>query len=392
MASVYVRKGKLTMNFRYKGIRCREQTNLIDNKANRRRAEQILKRIESEIMLDQFDYAKYFPTSSKLAKVREIERAGSGCYTRSDSTMRFDKFASQWLSEKQVEWRESSYKTVLGVLKKHLLPVFGERKLSDITKADILNFRTGLAKVPSRKGGTLSPSRINHIMTPLRVIMNEAAERFDFTSPWINIKALKVPRTDIEPFNLLEVRQILDDIHPHYHCYFLVRFFTAMRSGEIDGLEWRNVDFERRQILISQALVRGKIVPTKTDGSYRTIHMSKPVFDSLLAHKNQVFGRSDYVFSTRSGKPVQNRYITRKIWYPCLTRCGLSLRTPYQTRHTAATLWLAAGESPEWIANQMGHNSTAMLFKVYSRFIPNLTRQDGSAFERLVEREEIGHA
>jgi integrase len=45
---------------------------------------------------------------------------------------------------------------------------------------------------------------------------------------------------------------------------------------------------------------------------------------------------------------------------------------------------LAAGENPLWIARQMGHTSTEMLFKVYGRFVPNLTRQDGSAFERLL--------
>ena len=49
-----------------------------------------------------------------------------------------------------------------------------------------------------------------------------------------------------------------------------------------------------------------------------------------------------------------------------------------------ATLWLAAGEAPEWIARQLGHTSTEMLFRVYSRFIPNLTRQDGSAMDRLL--------
>ena len=58
-------------------------------------------------------------------------------------------------------------------------------------------------------------------------------------------------------------------------------------------------------------------------------------------------------------------------------------------RHTAATLWLAAGESPEWIARQLGHTSTEMLFRVYSRYVPNLTRQDGSAFDRLL-RQHLG--
>jgi len=37
----------------------------------------------------------------------------------------------------------------------------------------------------------------------------------------------------------------------------------------------------------------------------------------------------------------------------------------------------------------LGHSSTEMLFKVYSRFIPNLTRMDGSAFERLIQSRVI---
>ncbi|MDD2721939.1 MAG: hypothetical protein PHH47_11595 [Gallionella sp.] len=59
-------------------------------------------------------------------------------------------------------------------------------------------------------------------------------------------------------------------------------------------------------------------------------------------------------------------------------------RRLYQTRHAAATLWLASGESPQWIVRQLGHTATEMLFRVYSRYVPNLTRRDGSAFERLL--------
>jgi integrase len=47
-------------------------------------------------------------------------------------------------------------------------------------------------------------------------------------------------------------------------------------------------------------------------------------------------------------------------------------------------LWLASGESPQWIADQLGHTTTEMLFRVYARYVPNLTRRDGSAFERLI--------
>jgi integrase len=62
----------------------------------------------------------------------------------------------------------------------------------------------------------------------------------------------------------------------------------------------------------------------------------------------------------------------------------MEYRRPYETRHTAATLWLASGEAPEWIARQMGHANTKMLFEIYSRYVPNLTRRDGSAFEQLL--------
>ncbi|MFO1607116.1 hypothetical protein QOT38_04440, partial [Pseudomonas aeruginosa] len=45
----------------------------------------------------------------------------------------------------------------------------------------------------------------------------------------------------------------------------------------------------------------------------------------------------------------------------------------------------SAGENPEWIARQMGHTTTEMLFRVYSRYVPNLTRRDGSAFDNLIQ-------
>jgi len=57
-------------------------------------------------------------------------------------------------------------------------------------------------------------------------------------------------------------------------------------------------------------------------------------------------------------------------------------RRMYETRHTFASWALGAGESPEWVAQTLGHVDTTMVFRTYGRYIPNLTRKDGSAFER----------
>ena len=118
--------------------------------------------------------------------------------------------------------------------------------------------------------------------------------------------------------------------------------------------------------------------------------MSQVVFDALQMQQKLTSGMSRYVFCTRDGKPIDHNNVTKRVWYPLLRHLGLTPRRPYQSRHTAATLWLASGENPEWIARQMGHSTTEMLFKVYSRFIPNLTRQDGSAFERMLARQSVG--
>lgn len=223
-------------------------------------------------------------------------------------------------------------------------------------------------------------------MTPLRMIMHEAANRYNFSSPYEGIKSLKVPRTHVEPFSIEEVRLILQTVRPDFKNYYTVRFFTGMRTSEIDGLQWDAVDFIRRQVIVKRGLVRGLIQDTKNDSSYRAIDMNDLTMEALKAQQ-KITGGQSYVFCTRAGTPLSHNNVTKRVWYPLLRHLDITQRRPYQTRHTAATLWLAAGESPEWIARQMGHTTTEMLFRVYSRYVPNLTRQDGSAFARLINAQ-----
>lgn len=386
MGSIRVREStqKLFFDFHYQGKRCREQTALEDTASNRKKLEGILKRIEAEITLGTFEYHRYFPNSpraEKFTKQAEVQRA-----REAHDTPLFEAFSKDWLDEMKIQWRQSHIATVEGTLKNYLNPYFGEKEVGRIAKKDILEFRASLAKVTTRSGNNLSASRINRIMTPLRMILSEAANRFEFSSPYHGIKSLKVPRTDVEPFSIEEVKQIIDTVRPDFRNYYIVRFFTGMRTGEIDGLQWEHVDFKRQQILVRQALVGGRLEYTKNDGSFRTIEMSQLVVDALKDQRKAT-GNMDFVFCTRTGGPLSHNNVTKRVWYPLLRHLGLRKRRPYQTRHTAATLWLAAGENPEWIARQMGHTTTEMLFRVYSRYVPNLTRRDGSAFERLLITE-----
>ncbi|MGF1833306.1 tyrosine-type recombinase/integrase [Photobacterium sanguinicancri] len=387
MGTVNGRGKKLYVDFRYRGTRCREQTNLDDTKANRKRAEGFLKRIEAEMLLKTFRYDSYFPNSKKAEKFRAMELMEKAL--SSGEVLSFSDFSQMWLKEKKAEWRLSQQKTVEDIFRIYLEPAFGKRPINIITKTDVMAFRGELV-AKNIKGKPLSASRINHIMSPLKMIIDEAADRYSYETPWRNIKPLPLPRSDVNPFPLDEVMSIVNNVRADFRTYYIVRFFSGLRTGEIDGLAWKNVDFKRRQILITQSLVNGKLGPVKTQTSHRSVDMCQMVFDALLHHKQEVGGNSKFVFSNANGNPLLHRNVTRRVWYPLLDHLEIERRNPYQTRHTAATLWLASGEAPEWIAKQLGHSNTNMLFSVYSRFVPNLTRRDGSAFEAFLNQQLEG--
>jgi integrase len=135
--------------------------------------------------------------------------------------------------------------------------------------------------------------------------MDEAADRFEFTTPTTNIKRLRVRKVDVDPFSLQDVQSILATVRPDYRHYFTVRFFTGMRTGEVHGLKWRYVDFDRRLILVRETFVLGEDEYTKTDGSQRDIQMSQPVFEALARQYEATGKLSDYVFCNLMRTPGQ---------------------------------------------------------------------------------------
>jgi len=390
VGSIRSRDGKLFFDFHYEIIRCREQTLLKDTKLNRSKMEKIMGEIDSAIRLGRFVYRDYFPNSKRCAEFDKLDKAAEELianqpqpHSLMSNMPTFAVFSSQWMAENEAFWKHSHSININSIFERYLLPTFGAQPIDKITRADILTFRGQLGKGYTASKRIITNDRINHIMTPLRCVFNEAAMRYNFENPFQNIRPLKIAKGTIEPFSLAEVRHFLAGVRPDYRNYYTTRFFTGMRTAEVDGLLWRYVDFSKRQILIEQSLVNGKVETPKTQSSYRAIQMSEPVYQALLRQK-EVTGHLDYVFCNEVGNPLDHRNVTKRIWYPTLQLLGLKRRRPYQTRHTTATLWLASGESPEWIAQQLGHSTTKMLFEVYSRFIPNVTRQDGSAFNSLI--------
>src|SRR5690554_5755009 len=222
MGKVRVRQetNNLFIDFYYQGVRCREQTMLKNTAKNRKTLTALLEKIEAEILLNTFSYKEYFPNSSNLKKFHGEENSGSDLFNTPDrkaqngiTTPTFREFAEQWFVERQVEWRDSHIRNVRSLLDSALLPAFGSKRIHTITKVDLLNFRTEQSKVKGRgHNKTISPKTLNTRMGLLKMIFEEASDRFEFENPYKNIKPQKLKRTHIEPFSFVEEKKIIDAV------------------------------------------------------------------------------------------------------------------------------------------------------------------------------------
>src|SRR5690554_2972960 len=116
MANIRLRKdtGKLYIDFHIKGVRFREYTSLTDSVPNRKKLERLAQKIEASLVLGDFRYEEYFPSSSNIKRAAKIGMIGVEskqaietellAMKENDSTPKFKEFVEQWYLEKNNQW------------------------------------------------------------------------------------------------------------------------------------------------------------------------------------------------------------------------------------------------------------------------------------------------
>lgn len=242
----------------------------------------------------------------------------------------------------------------------------------------------GVKKNGSRQ---LSNRRINFLLWPLVAIVSLATEEFKFEYPLRRYRALREGYTN--PMTIEEVRLFLTKVPVKWKDYFVISFWTGMRSCEVHGLEWEHIYFEHRLIRIRQNWVNGEVCGVKTPKSRRELKMCDILFEASKPIKALKTANSNFVFTNPTDSPLDTHFVSRKLWYPTLKIAGLKLRSPYKTRHTTAVLHIAAHENPLYISQMLGHSDTRLLFEVYAPYVANASRLDGSAFDSLMRSEGL---
>lgn len=287
-----------------------------------------------------------------------------------------------WLAKgAPVEMSPRTLTMVETMVRLHILGPLGKVKVGALTTEDVEAWLDA-------KAGTLAKSSLIKLRSYLAQAFDFGIRRRHVNWNPARIAVLpkgaadkRTPRALTAP----EARALLN-VADHHRLGAIVTVATTMglRPGEVTGLEWPAIDFDRGTITVYQSLSpklprvassTAALTSTKTKTS-RTLDLPAMTVAALDRHrKAQAAERllmgdrwplrwQSLVFVTSAGTPVDAKGVRRLI-DRLAVEAGIGTLTPYDLRHTATSLLSASGQSAEKLADLLGHKDTRMVFKHY---------------------------
>lgn len=187
------------------------------------------------------------------------------------------------------------------------------------------------------------------------------------------------------------------------HIGFVLAIFTGMRRGEILGLRWSDIDYDKKTLQVVQTVYRPlkqspSIQTPKTAGSVRSISLPDNVIDELRQHKkNQnemrlkfggAYNDHNLVCPRPDGKPMDPRGLNEH-FDDCIKKTGMQKIRFHDLRHSHATIMLQLGEHPKVVSERLGHSNVNITLNTYSHVLPNM--QQDAARKLFEAYKNIGH-
>jgi len=338
----------------YQGHRCRETIKVKPTKTALESASNKRAAVKFAIELGNFEYAEFFPNSKNALKFSKKKGA----------LISIEVALKKWLKQTSKRCQLSTMRDYNSAVHFHLIPNFGHMSLDSFNVSDVYDWIDTI---------NISHKRINNVLSPLRQTFQDAFyDGLIDKNPMDRFRNLPPETREPKPFNKSEIDGILNQLTGQERNLIQFAFYSGLRTSELIGLRWEDVDLDRNLIHVRIAVVRRHEKTTKTASGQRTVELqprSKQAIESQLVFND----KSVRVFhDPNTNEPWSGDHIIRKrIWIPALAKGNIEYRNPYQTRHTFASMLLTAGKNPMWVAQQMGHKDWGMIRKVYGRWINN---------------------
>jgi integrase len=290
-----------------------------------------------------------------LIRLKEIQLGLVGGLVETGTTFKEAAYEYLRYSEEDRGCKPTTVRSYRSAIETHLIPVFGVRKIEDITTQDIERWRTGL--VPGRKQPTLTNKTKNNLLMLLHAIFRRATKVHNLPSnPVANVDRFRVRSSgDIEVFSPEEVWSLVRAAANEMDAtIYLTAAFTGLRRGEILALRWRDVDFGASTIRVRASYSGGQLTTPKS-GKVRAVPLAPDVAAAIarLGDRDLFTGEDDFVFANSRGMPINGDMVYAR-YRETLERAGLRRLRFHDLRHTFGTRMIAQADIrrvQEW----MGH-------------------------------------
>jgi integrase len=297
----------------------------------------------------------------------------------------FGQFVTRWIETVAPSLRPKTASNYAQLLLSHAVPLVGRIPLIRLQATDLVRVYE-----ERRKAGA-APRSILHLHRAIYRCLRHGERWGDVVR---NVAALvdapKVVRAEMRALTADEGRRLIEVVQgDRLEAFLVLALSTGMRSGELLGLTWRAVDFDRGAISVLASLQPSpeglRLMEVKTNRSRLVIDIEPRVVAALRRHRasqgmeRRVAGPewrdSDLVFTTTSGAPIDGRDLIRKWFRPLLKRAGLPPIRIHDLRHSYASIALARGVHPKVVQEALGHSTIAVTLDLYSHVVPSLQRE-----------------
>jgi integrase len=327
--------------------------------ANVRYAERLAAEIREKVRLGLFVMAEYFPADGKP-----------------EDAITVNKQIETWLSAQRIE---ESTRAGYTSAQKFWAAALPDRAIKSLKLSEILK---ALATRPDLSGKT-----VNNYVSVLREALALAVkDGLIDKNPAEDVPRAKHQKDPPDPFTREESDRILAEAvvrHPgQVHNLMEFWFWTGLRTSEVFGLKWENVDLASGTVLVAEANVRGTVKNRTKTNVARTVKLNSRALAAIQRQRAHTQMSSAHVFNDpRYGTGWDDeRAFRRSFWTPLLKLLGIRYRRPYNMRHSYATAMLMAGMTPAFCAKQLGH-SVEIFLHTYSKWIDG--QQNDLEMQRL---------
>lgn len=322
-----------------------------------------------------------------------LDKANNGIPVPTRSA-KLSEWLPYWLDNVvQPRRKLSTYDKYEAHVRLYLVPMIGSKRLESLSVADVRRFLVQLEKKT-----TAATAKESHRV--LRTALTAACREELITR---NVATLvEPPRPKVRELSPWSLDETLDFLaaarRDPLYAAFVLAIAMGLRRGELIGLRWADVDLDRRVLYVRQQIQRRRGVLYDDDPKgrrRRAVPLPAMCIAPLRWHRmrqndqrakaGEEWKGSDYVFTTRTGSPVEPRNVYRSFTRVAAS-AGLRVIRLHDARHGCATLLTAAGVAPRVVMEILGHSQISITMDVYTHVVQDTQREAISHMDRLLKR------